>query len=93
MTPDVEHVQPLIGQIVVLDVEAPFVYLGTLQSANDAFLVLADADVHDLRDSDSTRELYVLNSVRDGVRRNRKEVQVRWAMVLSISRLADVMDH
>jgi len=83
----------LIGQIVVVDVAASFIYIGVLKSIGTAFLVLGDADVHDLRDSDTTRELYLLNSVRDGVRRNRHEAHVRWEHVLSISRLADVTDH
>jgi small nuclear ribonucleoprotein (snRNP)-like protein len=88
-----EHLGDLIGHEVIVDVTAPFVYLGRLESVNPWFLVLADADVHDLRDSDSTRELYVLSSSRDGIRRNRKEVRLRWECVLSISRLADVVDH
>ena len=93
MNPADEHVQPLIGQTVVVDVSAPYIYLGTLQSTNAAFLVLADADVHDLRDSETTRELYLLSTVRDGVRRNRKEVSLRWEAVLSISKLDDIVDH
>ena len=88
-----DQLQHLIGHTVVLDVAAPFVYLGTLQSVNAIFLVLTDADVHDLRDSESTREMYLLNSANDGVRRNRKEVTVRWDTVLSISKLDDVIDH
>jgi hypothetical protein len=87
------ELQSLIGQVVVVDVAAPFVFIGTLRSATSCFLVLMDADVHDLRDSDSTRELYLLSSARDGVRRNRREVSVRWDEVLSISRLGDVIDH
>lgn len=88
-----EELQRLIGHIVVLDVAAPFVYVGTLQAVNEAFLVLTDADVHDLRDSETTRELYLLSSARDGVRRNRREVAVRWDTILSISKLDDVVDH
>ena len=93
VNPAEEHLQSLIGQTVVVDVAALFIYLGTLRSANAAFLVLSDADVHDLRDSETTRELYLLSTVRDGVRRNRKEVSLRWEQVLSISKLADVVDH
>jgi hypothetical protein len=83
----------LIGQIVVLDVAAPFVYVGTLKTIDASYLVLTDADVHDLRDSESTRELYLLSSARDGVRRNRLEVTVRCDAVLSVSKLEDVVDH
>jgi hypothetical protein len=93
MNSNEEHVRPLIGQTVVVDVAAPFIYLGTLIAANAAFVVLADADVHDLRDSETTRELYLLSTLRDGVRRNRREVSVRWEQVLSISKLTDVVDH
>jgi small nuclear ribonucleoprotein (snRNP)-like protein len=93
MNPLDEHVQSLIGQTVVVDVSSPFIYLGTLKSANGAFLVLADADVHDLRDSETTRELYLLSTLRDGVRRNRREVSVRWEQIVSISKLTDVVDH
>ncbi|MBI3463186.1 MAG: hypothetical protein HY000_09025 [Planctomycetes bacterium] len=83
----------LIGQRIVVDVAAPFVYLGTLKSVDAVGLVLKDADVHDLRDSDSTREIYVLNSAHDGIRRNRKQVILRWDAVLSISRIDGVVDH
>jgi small nuclear ribonucleoprotein (snRNP)-like protein len=90
---DSSQLERMIGETVVLDVAAPFVYLGTLQSFNSSFLVLADADVHDLRDSESTRELYLLSSARDGVRRNRRHVTVRWDTVLSLSTLDDIVDH
>ena len=93
MSPELEQLQALIAEQVVVDVAAPFVYLGTLKSVGLGLLVLSDADVHDLRDAEITREIYVLNSARDGIRRNRKEVSVRWDVVLSISRIADVMDH
>lgn len=93
MARNADELKPLIGSVVVLDVAAPFVYLGTLSSLSPAYIVLTDADVHDLRDSETTRELYLLSSARDGVRRNRKEVSVRRDTVLSVSRLDDVMDH
>jgi hypothetical protein len=93
MNPQAVHLDHLIGSTIVIDVAAPFVYVGTLRTANEMFLSLKDADVHDLRDSDTTRELYILSSARDGVRRNRREVSVRWEAVLSISKLQDVVDH
>ena len=50
------HLQQLIGQVVVLDVQAPFVYVGTLREFDHRYLVLTDADVHDLRDTTTTRD-------------------------------------
>lgn len=85
--------EQFLGKVVVVDVEAPYVYIGTLVRFSPHFLELRDADVHDLRDSTSTRELYVLESSQYGVRRNRKAVQIRIEKVVSISLLSDVTDH
>ena len=82
----------LCQQIVVLDVESMFVYVGTLVSATDKTVTLENADVHDLRDSETTRERYVLDTKTDGVRANRKRVLVQRSQVVSISALSDVLE-
>ncbi|MBX3451044.1 MAG: hypothetical protein KF777_15875 [Planctomycetaceae bacterium] len=80
----------LIGQVVVLDTSAPFIYLGTLLAADHRYLILADADVHDLRESRTSRERYILESLEHGVRVNRAKVYVSRDEVVSFSALADV---
>ena len=82
----------LIGQNVVLDVEAMFVYVGTLTQVNDKTIILENADVHDLRDSATTRERYVLDSRMHGIRANRKSVMVQRSQIVSVSALDDVLD-
>jgi len=82
----------LIDTEVVLDLASPYVMLGKVVSADALHVVLTDADVHDLRDSKSTRELYVLQSRRHGIRKNRERVTVRRDEIVSFSRLADVVD-
>ena len=47
--------------------------------------------VHDLRDTKTTRELYVLDSRRYGIRSNRDRVLVRLDEVVSQSALTDVI--
>ena len=84
--------QTLTGRTVVIDAVAQFVYVGRLASMDDRFLMLEDADVHDLRDSTTTRELYVLDSKRHGVRGNRKRVLIDTSQIASISALDDVVD-
>jgi hypothetical protein len=79
------------GQAVVVDTDAEFVYLGVLDAILDQFLVLKEADVHDRRESPSTKEQYIMDAKRFGVRPNRKEVRVRLSMVVSLSRLEDVI--
>ncbi len=78
---------------VVIDLSSPYVCLGKLTRYDDHFLELRNADLHDLRDTDTTRELYVADSVATGVKRNRKRVLVRRAEVIAISRLEDVVDE
>ena len=59
--------------------------------ADDKYLVLEHADVHDLRDTNTTRELYVVDSKRLGIRKNRERVLVRIEEIVSISALDDVI--
>jgi hypothetical protein len=80
----------LIGQVVVIDLNGPFVCLGTLLRYDDGFLELGDADLHDLRDSAASREVYIYDSVRLGIRRNRARVFVRRPEVVAITRFADI---
>jgi small nuclear ribonucleoprotein (snRNP)-like protein len=80
-----------IGQTVVVDLRSPFVCLGTLQRVDDQFLELRDADLHDLRDSESSREHYVAASRTGGVMRNRKRVLLVRAEVVAITPLKDVI--
>jgi hypothetical protein len=80
-----------IGRQVVLDMESPFVILGTLRQLHEKYLYLAEADVHDLRDTSTTRDLYVLDSRKHGVNINRKEVVVPRGQIVSLSLLEDVV--
>ncbi len=87
------RLQALIGQVVVLDLRSTFVCLGTLVGGDDEFLELIDADLHDFRDSPATREVYVYDSVRLGIRRNRARVLIRRDEVIAVTRFADVAEH
>jgi small nuclear ribonucleoprotein (snRNP)-like protein len=83
---------PFIGQIVVVDMRSTFVCLGTLVSCDALFLELRDADLHDFRDSSATREVYVYDSVRLGIHRNRSRVLVRVDDVVAVTRFADIAE-
>jgi hypothetical protein len=86
-------VQELVGEIVVVDLKSTFVCLGKLVKADDRFLELRDADLHDLRDTRTTRENYIAACRDTGVKRNRKRVLVDRFDVVAISRLEDVIEH
>jgi len=83
--------EKLVGRDVVIDVVSQYVYLGRLTGCDLKYVVLEKADVHDLRDTTTTRELYVIDSKRFGIRANRERVLVRIGEIVSISALDDVI--
>jgi hypothetical protein len=83
----------LVGQDVVVDLSSTYVCLGTLVSLDEQFLRLKDADIHDLRDSDTTRENYVAASFATGIKRNRREVLLARRELVAIARFKDIVDE
>lgn len=84
--------EELVGHNVVVDVESLFVFLGSLQEIREKTLLLRNADVHDLRDSSTTREVYVRDARVYGVQPNRHRVHIRLEQVVSVSLLDDVIE-
>lgn len=82
----------LQGQVVVIDLRSPYVCLGTLTGADAEYLEIRDADLHDFRDSSASREIYVYDSVRLGIRRNRARVLVRRDEVVAIGRFDEIAE-
>jgi hypothetical protein len=86
-------VEEMIGQSVVVDLRSPFVCLGTLQRIDEQFLELRNADLHDLRDSDTTRERYVSDAAATGIKRNRKRLLLVRGEVVALALLEEVTDE
>jgi len=80
-----------LGNEIVVDVQSMFVFLGRLTEVRDKELVLLDADVHDLRDSATTREAYVREARIHGIQPNRRRLLIRMDEVVSLSILRDVI--
>ncbi|MFO0891859.1 MAG: hypothetical protein U0790_22320 [Isosphaeraceae bacterium] len=87
LTPFLES---LLGKVVVVDLKSTYVCLGTLVGCDPQFLELRDADLHDFRDSPASREVYVHDSVRLGIRRNRARVLIRRDEVVALTRFDDI---
>ncbi len=85
--------ETLLGKVIVVDLRSPFVCLGTLHAFDEQFLELRNADFHDLRDSDTTRERYISEAVATGIKRNRKRVLLMRSEVVAAALLADVTDE
>ena len=87
-----DRLQELKGSVVVLDAVSRYVFIGTLDSVEVGHLILINADVHDLRDTQTTRERYVLEVKALGVRANRRRVLVRRDAIVSVSMLDSVIE-
>ena len=83
--------QDWVGRVVVVDLRSSYVAIGTLARFDDQHLLLTDADLHDLRDSPTGRENYVVETKLTGVKRNRKQVQIVAAEIVAVARLSDVI--
>ena len=82
--------QELVGQQVVVDTDSDYLYVGKLETVDDAALVLTEADVHDSRSTATTRDVYIINTAKFGIKKNRERILVRMARVLSVSELTDI---
>ncbi|MCE2806505.1 MAG: hypothetical protein LW700_15075 [Gemmataceae bacterium] len=84
-------VEAFLGQKVVIDLASEYVCLGTLTGIHDGFLELKNADLHDLRDTETTRENYVHASLSTGIKRNRKRLFLSRAQVVAIALMDEVI--
>lgn len=80
-----------LGREVVLDLSSQFVVLGKLERALPHYFVLVDADVHDLRDSQTTRDRYVAEAREHGLRPNRARTLVALDQLVAVSLLEHVL--
>lgn len=80
-----------LNQPVVLDTGGPIVYLGTLLEVTPHEFVLADADMHDVRDGHASKEHYLAEARSEGLTVNRRVVVVMRSAIISVSLLADVV--
>lgn len=82
-----------VGRKIVVDFGNEYVCLGLLKGYDEHFLDLRNADLHDLRDTESSRENYVASSVATGIKRNRKRVLINRRDVIAISAMDEVVDE
>jgi hypothetical protein len=80
-----------IGHPVVIDTHTPYLILGTLKAIDHDYLTMVDADVHDGANSSTTKDRYVMEAKKLGLCVNRREAKVRTEVIISISRLDDVI--
>ncbi len=92
MKSGVRMLDEMVGEKVVVDFTSEYVCMGTLSRFDDNFIELKNADLHDLRDTDTSRENYIAASHSTGIKRNRKRVVICRRDVVAISRMDDLVD-
>jgi small nuclear ribonucleoprotein (snRNP)-like protein len=85
-----EILEKLIKEKVVIDTRSSWVYIGVLERVVDNCIELLEVDVHDRRDTATSKEIYILDSRRTGVKSNRDRVFVNMDYIISFSKLDDV---
>jgi hypothetical protein len=86
-----EMLEGLLNHKVVLDMSSPYVCMGKLIRASEHYYELEDADIHDLRDTPTTRENYVVATKLSGIKPNRKHVFIRAAEVVAVALFKNVV--
>ena len=86
-----EELTAYIGKDVILDTRGELLYIGRLEHVGEWFLTLADADVHDLTESRTRKDVYLIEAARFGVKKNRHKVMVRNREIVSLSTLDQVI--
>ncbi len=89
LVPDL--LESMLNEEVVLDTATTIVYLGTLAALTSDAFVLTEADMHDFRDGHALKDVYLAEARTDGITANRRRVVVLRSVVISVSRLTDVV--
>ena len=88
-----EEIEKMIGKQVVVDTDSHLVYMGVLRKVGEDYIAIKEVDVHSVNDSQTSREIYVMESKRYGVRENRRDTLILMRRIVSISCLDDVKEE
>ena len=69
---ELHGLEDLIGSDVVVDTSTAMLYLGKLARIDAGLLFLEQVDVHDSTESQATKEFYVIEAKKFGIKVNRK---------------------
>jgi len=85
-----ETLKKFLKQKLVVDTRSSWVFIGVLENVFEDAIELSDVDVHDNRDTHTSKEVYVLDSRRSGIKSHRERVFINLDYLVSFSPLDDV---
>jgi len=85
-----EALRKYVKKKIVVDTRTSWIYIGTLEEVLDDCIVLTEVDVHDNTDVSTTKEIYILESRKSGIKSNRDRTYISLDHLVSFSALDDV---
>jgi small nuclear ribonucleoprotein (snRNP)-like protein len=85
-----EALEKYLKQKIVIDTRSSLIYMGVLENILEDAVELSDVDVHENKDTTSTKEVYVMESSKSGIIPNRNKVFVNMDFIVSFSLLSDI---
>lgn len=85
-----EALKKYLKKKIVIDTRSSWIYIGLLEKITENCIVLSEVDVHDNRDTATSKERYVLASKKTGIKSNRDRVYINLDYMISFSSLDDV---
>jgi len=85
-----EDLEKFIKKKIVIDTRSSWIYIGTLNNVRNDTIELTDVDVHDSKDTHTTKEIYLIDSRKTGIKSNRDSVHINIDYIVSFSPLKDV---
>ncbi|HIE43465.1 MAG TPA: hypothetical protein EYP78_01540 [Candidatus Omnitrophica bacterium] len=86
-----EEIKQFLDKVIAVDTDSRWLYVGTLKGIGKGFLVLEDVDAHDLTETPSTRDEYLIAMKNNGLVVNRRRVVVNRERVVGLSLFQDVL--
>ena len=85
-----EVLKKFSGKKIVVDTRSSWVYIGVLEKVGDNHIQVKGVDVHDNSDFTASKEQYIWESSRTGIKSNRETVYINLDYVVSFSPLETV---
>jgi hypothetical protein len=80
------------GDLVVCELSDLYIAIGRLVDHSTLHLRLEEVDLHDHREANSTKDVYLIETKRYGIRANRARVDIPRGLLVAICRLDDVKE-
>ncbi len=85
-----EALKQFLNKKIVVDTSSSWIYIGTLENIGKDSIELSEVDVHDSKDTPTTKEIYLLDSKKTGIKSNRDRTYINLNYIISFSPLEDV---